>query len=273
MNVQEARTILGVDEQATTDEIRHAYRRTALECHPDKGGNAERFNRVKTAYDTLLNSESTPNDSTDHLANLFFNVCSGFNRFRMKKQLNVTVDLCVSIKDVFLGTIKKLCVKTLRGESYVTTTHLIPLYNFQHIHVFKGCGDSLINGLSGDLIVNLVAETSNTFYFDIELTGHDLHHTINVGLRDYIVGGEEHINLPDGSRIPVQLPPLFAPNTTVTIHGKGLPISDDCKHRGDLVVHLHPHVKPQNGETYLKDKQFLQKLSEYFIPTSTCSHN
>uniref|UniRef100_A0A7S1QIS7 J domain-containing protein n=1 Tax=Neobodo designis TaxID=312471 RepID=A0A7S1QIS7_NEODS len=46
--------ILGVTRKSTKEEIVTAYRRRALQCHPDKpGGSAELFNRLKVAYDTL----------------------------------------------------------------------------------------------------------------------------------------------------------------------------------------------------------------------------
>lgn len=47
--------ILGVRVHATGEEIREAYRRRVLECHPDKGGNAEEFKKVREAYETLSN--------------------------------------------------------------------------------------------------------------------------------------------------------------------------------------------------------------------------
>jgi hypothetical protein len=47
--------ILGVNQNATEDEIKSAFRELAVQKHPDKGGSAEEFIQLKTAYDTLKN--------------------------------------------------------------------------------------------------------------------------------------------------------------------------------------------------------------------------
>jgi len=47
-------SVLGVPVAASADEIRAAYRRRALETHPDKGGNAELFREVKAAYEVAM---------------------------------------------------------------------------------------------------------------------------------------------------------------------------------------------------------------------------
>ena len=49
--------ILGVTESATQDEIKKAYRKLAVEHHPDKGGNEETFKKISQAYDTLGDDE------------------------------------------------------------------------------------------------------------------------------------------------------------------------------------------------------------------------
>lgn len=48
---------LGVEHDATLEEIKKAYRRKAVLLHPDKGGNQEEFKVLNTAYETLVNPE------------------------------------------------------------------------------------------------------------------------------------------------------------------------------------------------------------------------
>ena len=47
-------TILGLGPRATHEEIKRAFRRLALATHPDRGGTAAAFIRVKWAHDEAL---------------------------------------------------------------------------------------------------------------------------------------------------------------------------------------------------------------------------
>ncbi|THU73443.1 hypothetical protein C4D60_Mb04t22900 [Musa balbisiana] len=54
--------VLGVPASASGQEIKAAYRRLALECHPDVGASADQFLRVHAAYSTL----SDPDKRADY---------------------------------------------------------------------------------------------------------------------------------------------------------------------------------------------------------------
>ena len=45
--------VLGVSKNASDDEIKKAFRKLILKCHPDKGGDPTEFIKVRAAYDVL----------------------------------------------------------------------------------------------------------------------------------------------------------------------------------------------------------------------------
>jgi DnaJ-class molecular chaperone len=50
-----AHAVLGVDRDATDEEIKQAFRKQAKETHADQGGDTEAFKRVKRAKEAMLN--------------------------------------------------------------------------------------------------------------------------------------------------------------------------------------------------------------------------
>ena len=57
MNNDNYYEVLGVDEKATQEDIKKAYRNLAKENHPDKGGDEEKFKELNNAYQILSNED------------------------------------------------------------------------------------------------------------------------------------------------------------------------------------------------------------------------
>jgi len=66
MRRSEAYQILKVEENATEDELKKAYRKQAMVHHPDKGGTAENFRKLNDAYN-LVSGNTSRTSSTDGL--------------------------------------------------------------------------------------------------------------------------------------------------------------------------------------------------------------
>ena len=49
--------LLGVDKNASMDDIKKAFRKLALKNHPDRGGDKEKFQELQNAYEVLSDKE------------------------------------------------------------------------------------------------------------------------------------------------------------------------------------------------------------------------
>jgi DnaJ-class molecular chaperone len=63
--------ILGIDKNASSDEIKKAYKKLAIQHHPDKGGNQEKFKEISNAYHVLSDEDKRRN--YDQLGDEMFN--------------------------------------------------------------------------------------------------------------------------------------------------------------------------------------------------------
>lgn len=76
-NFKDYYKILGVDENASPEDIKKAYYRLAHKYHPDKGGDEEKFKEANEAYQTL--SDKNKKSQYDQLRHAFQNGYSGAN--------------------------------------------------------------------------------------------------------------------------------------------------------------------------------------------------
>ena len=116
--------ILGVNENASQDDIKKAYKKLAMKNHPDRGGDTKKFQEISQAHDTL--SDTQKRQQYDAQKNGFspfgqqgghpfsdvgemfgFNFGPGFAGFggrQVQRNKDLTIRVTVSFKQAYLGT-------------------------------------------------------------------------------------------------------------------------------------------------------------------------
>ena len=123
MNTENYYEILGVDESATQEDIKKAYRKLAKENHPDKGGDEETFKKISVAYDSL-GDENKRKEYDFQRKNPFGQGGGGYNDLFQKmydqafggtrernRVHDLVIDTQVNVIESYLGSNKKITYK------------------------------------------------------------------------------------------------------------------------------------------------------------------
>jgi DnaJ family protein A protein 2 len=119
--------LLDLNFNASQEEVKKAYRKKALQCHPDKGGDEENFKKINCAYEILSdpkkretydkygkNGLSNSGDiPQDILNNIFGNIFKGFFE-NIKKTPATVYPYNISLEDLCTRKICKLKINRHR---------------------------------------------------------------------------------------------------------------------------------------------------------------
>lgn len=192
--------ILGVDRNATTEDIKKAYRKLAIQYHPDKnmGQFSDKFKDISRAYSVLSDeNQRRAYDITGaeicedifDLNTLYENVFSNMftfhfvdinsstqpmNIFQVKTQKNlrtddITYNISANLEDIFNGRTIKMKVERYRLTDgiYRKTPIELKVHLNSRKSVFTGESDEM-DGYThnGDVIFNITDKPHQTFKRD-----------------------------------------------------------------------------------------------------------
>jgi molecular chaperone DnaJ len=127
--------ILGVDKDATEDQIKKAYRKLAVQYHPDKNNgdkkSEEKFKELSEAYDTLGNPDKKRNYDTygssagpsggnpfggggfnmEDIFSQFGDMFGGGRRQQVRVGSDIRIKVQISLDDILKGCSKKIKFK------------------------------------------------------------------------------------------------------------------------------------------------------------------
>lgn len=237
---------LGVDRNATPDEIKKAYRRLASQHHPDKGGDKTKFQEIQSAYDTLSNPQKramhdSPQNPFGNMGGQGFNFDSIFDIFgtrfqhpqQQRQHQRAIMTLWITLRDVAEGGRKTISVGSQQGN--VTVEIEIPLGITD--------GDSVQYPQTGPMGMDLVITFRIHPNPRWERQGSNLAMDHPVDVWDLIVGTEITVQDLLGTTLSLTVPARTQPGTVFRLRERGLAQRSGAK--GDLLVRVQARI-PDN---------------------------
>ena len=263
--------VLGVDKNASADEIKKAYRKLAIKYHPDRNpDNAEaeeKFKEAAEAYDVLHDEQkrkqydqfgfNAPGGafgggfgagqgfSMDDIFSMFgdvfgghsgfggFEGFSGFGGGGGQRPRYKGADLRLKVR-LSLQEVAEGMVVNLSGKG--------------------NAGPH--NGIAGNIQVYIEEEENETFVRD----GQDVIYNLLLDFPTAALGGEMEIPTIENTKVKIKLEPGTQPGKTLRLRGKGLPaVQGYGSETGDLVVNISVYVPKTLAKS---EKETIEKLRD-----------
>ena len=246
-------TVLGVEKTATADEIKSAYRKLAMQWHPDKNpGNDEaenKFKEISEAYDVLKDAEKRKQYDVGpqpkgnrgfHPNNFNFNFTSGnlddilsaLHAQHTQRNQDIHAITTITLEQAYYGHQTQL---TIRSQSTSRTISV-----------------SIPTGVQNGTRIRIVGQGEHTFaqfppgdvYVSINILPHDhflrseqnLIQEIKIDAIDAMIGTTTCAGCLDGQMVDVTIPAGIQPGQKLRIAGKGMPIYGVAGGFGDMIL-------------------------------------
>jgi len=271
--------VLGVNKNASEDDIKKAFRKLAHQYHPDKkSGDESKFKEVNEAYGVLGDKEKrkkydsfgqaggqgfggfNANDFGFDFSNFGHtsggvNFDSGdlddilssiFGGRRVRRGRDIAVDIELSFHESIFGAERKVVINSrLVKQKEVIIQVPAGIDDGQMIRM-SAMGETIEGGVPGDLYVKVHVRRHPI----LRKEGFNLVMDLGIKLTEALLGAERQIATLDGE-LTLKIPPSTNTGTILRVKGKGVPTGPGK--RGDLYV----RVKTQMPEKLSKEARKL----------------
>jgi curved DNA-binding protein len=214
--------ILGLQPNATADDIKKAYRSLAMKHHPDRGGDQAKFKDISVAHDTLSDQQRRAEYdqmrqggpqvrfSTGGFQD-FNDIFGGrspfgdiFGQRSMRRNRDLNIQCQISLVESYFGKQVEANYTLPSGKSQTVVINIPPGINHGETIRYQGLGDDTIPGAArGNLNVTIVVRADEHY----TRVGDDLYSTIYVSPIESMIGCRKKIKFIDGSEREIDVRP------------------------------------------------------------------
>tara|TARA_A100001011_G_C14253715_1_gene819097 strand:+ start:608 stop:1435 length:828 start_codon:yes stop_codon:yes gene_type:complete len=260
---------LGVPQSASDQEIKKAYKKLAMQYHPDKGGDSEQFQKINEAYDSIKTAEKRQQydqirnfgprpqfqrgqtfgfDIFEQFEDMFNGPNVRWQQRRPRKNRNLSINVPISLDQAYNGIKKQISVQLGSGRRQVVDLDIPAGVNNGMTLNYKGLGDDQVKGISpGDLQVRLQINQHPHY----QRKANDLYTAKQINAFEAMLGCKVIIKTISGKTIKANVQPGTQPGTFIRIPNEGMPIMK-TKNRGHLFVRIDISI-PSNLTQEQKD--------------------
>lgn len=265
--------VLGVAKSASADEVKRAFRKKAVELHPDRGGDEEKFKELNEAYEVLKDPQKkAAYDQFGHAAGAhqagggpygggagaqgfegfdfsqFTGGQAGFSGFEdlfgaffggaRSRPRDVEVSMTIDFREAIFGATKEITLRVAdhqKGERKQEEVKVKIPAGIDDGQSIRLSGHGEVNqqGAKGDLYVHIRVRPDK----DFERQGPHIISHVKVGMVDAALGTTAEVKTLDG-KVKVKVPTGTQHGKVLKLTGKGVPLVNSSSRRGDHLIEI-----------------------------------